>query len=114
MYSPTQALIEWLISKGYDAYSYPPKDGAEFVTVERTGGGVADMVDHPIFAVQTWAKTEPRAEEMILEIREKLVTGDVPNGFYRVEQESYYPWWDESTRLARYQLSLICTSQLTK
>lgn len=114
MFSPTQSFIEWLNAKGYDAYSYPPKDKTEFFTVERTGGMVADMVDHPVFAIQAWAQTDTRAEELILTIRELLVTGDVPYGFYRVEPENYYPWWDESTRLARYQLGLNCTSQLTQ
>lgn len=114
MFSATQSFIEWLLTKGYDAYSYPPRDKAEFVTVERTSGGVVDMVDHPTFALQTWAQTEPEAEETLLEIREMLVSGDVPAGFYKVEAESYYPWWDESTRYARYQLVLNCTTQLTK
>lgn len=114
MYSATQAFIEWFLSKGYSAHTYPPKEGTSFYTVERTGGNVADMVDHPTFAVQAWADTEPEAEEMLLEARELLVTGDVPSGFYRVEAESYYPWYDDSTRLPRYQLVLNCTTQLTK
>lgn len=114
MYSATQAFIEWLNSSAYSAYSYPPKTGTEFFTVERTGGNVADMVDHPEFALQAWADSESKAEEMCLEVRELLVSGDVPDGFYRVQPDAMYPWYDDSTRLPRYQLVLICTSQLTE
>ena len=114
MYSATQSFIEWMVAKGYDAHSYPPKDGTNFYTVERTGGSVADLVDHPTFAVQSWADSETEAEAMLLAIREMLVTGDVPRGFYKVEAESIYPWWDDSTRLPRYQLVLNCTTQLTE
>lgn len=114
MYSATQELITWLIAKGYAAHSYPPKTGSDFFTVERTGGSVTDMVDHPEFAIQAWAETEPKAEEMCLEIREMLVSGDVPFGFYRCEAVSMYPWYDEDTRLPRYQLVIDSTTQLTK
>ena len=115
VYSIEEAVRNWLVDMNYDAYVRVPKARPQpFLTVERTGGNVADMVDHPTFAVQAWADTEPEAEEMLLEIRELLVTGDVPSGFYRVEAESYYPWFDDSTRLPRYQLVLNCTTQLTK
>lgn len=113
MYSATQSLIEWLTQKGYNAYSYPPDSGVSFITVERTGGSVSDLVDHPQFAVQAWAQTEPDAESMCLEIRNALAVGDVPSGFYRVEADSMYPWYDDSTRLPRYQLVINCTTQLT-
>ena len=114
MYSATQSLIEWLTNKGYSAYSYPPKTGNQFFTVERTGGNVSDLVDHPVFAVQAWAQTESDAETMCIEVRNALVQGDVPNGFAKVYQESLYPWYDESTRLPRYQLVIDCTTQLTE
>ena len=112
MYSATQSLIEWLVDKGYDAYSYPPKTGNKFFSVERTGGNVADMVDHPTFAVQAWAQTEDEAEAMCIEVREMLVKGDVPYGFAKVLADSMYPWYDDSTRLPRYQLVINCTTQL--
>ena len=113
MYSATQSLIEWLTDKGYNAYSYPPKTGDSFITVERTGGAVSDLVDHPTFAVQAWAKTEPDAETACIEIRNALIAGDVPEGFYKVLSDSMYPWYDDSTRLPRYQLVINCSTQLT-
>ena len=113
MYSATQALVDWLSAKGYQAHTYPPKTGDSFVTVERTGGGVRDLVDHPTFAIQAWDSTETGAEAVCIDIRARLVTGDVPDGFYRVEADSMYPWYDDSTRLPRYQLVINCTTQLT-
>lgn len=113
MYSATESLIDWLTDKGYNAYSYPPKTGDSFITVERTGGAVIDLVDHPTFAVQAWAKTEVDAESACIAIRNALAVGDVPDGFYRVEPDSMYPWYDDSTRLPRYQLVINCTTQLT-
>lgn len=113
MYSATESLIDWLTIKGYNAYSYPPKTGDSFIIVERTGGAVIDLVDHPTFAIQAWAKTEVDAESACIAIRNALAVGDVPDGFYRVEPDSMYPWYDDSTRLPRYQLVINCTTQLT-
>ena len=114
MYSVIQQFVTWLSDNGYQASSYPPKTGNEFVTVERTGGGVVDMVDRPSIAIQTWAKTETRAEEMANEIKELLMLGTLPYGVHHVSIDSGpYPFWDESTRLPRYQIALDCVSYLT-
>ena len=54
VYSVEEAVRNWLVGMRYDAYVRVPKDRPQrFVTVERTGGGVTDMVDHPLIAVQT-------------------------------------------------------------
>lgn len=114
MYSITEELVKWLDSLGYEASTYPPKTGDEFVTVERTGGGVVDMVDHPIMAVQTWAKAETRAEEMANEIRLAALAGALPYGVHRMAVNAGpYPFWDESTGLPRYQVVFDVTCQLT-
>lgn len=113
MYSATEELIKWLTAKGYDAYSYPPKTGSGFFTVERTGGAVVDLVDHPTFAIQAWADSIDEAETMAIEVRNMLLVGDVPAGFYKITQTSLYQWYDEETRLPRYQLVIDCTTQLT-
>ncbi|MBQ9020852.1 MAG: hypothetical protein IJ113_02395 [Eggerthellaceae bacterium] len=85
----------------------------EFVTIERTGGAVADMVDHPTIAVQTWAPTDARAEEMANAIRLELLSSSKPFGVHHVTVNSGpYPFWDEETRCPRYQLVLDITSQL--
>lgn len=113
MYSVTEEFINWLGSLGYAASTYPPTTGAEFVTVERTGGNVVDLVDHPMIAVQTWAQTEPRAEEMANAIRNAALLSTRPVGVTRIDVNAGpYPYWDESTRLPRYQIVFDVTCQL--
>lgn len=114
MFSATEQLIAYLTELGYRASTQPPLDADEFVTVERTSSSVTNLVDNPTFAIQTWAATEPRAEEMALAIRESLLTGARPHGFHSISAQGVYPFWDESTRLPRYQLVIDCTSQLTE
>ena len=114
MYSVTEEFVTWLNALGYRASTYPPKTGDEFVTVERTGGPSVDMVDHPMIAIQAWAKTAPRAEEMADDIRFAAITGERPRGVHRIDVNSGpYPFWDESTRLPRYQIAFDVTCQLT-
>lgn len=113
MYSITEEFVKWLASLGYAASTYPPADGTEFVTVERTGGDVADLVDHPMMAVQAWAQTEPRAEEMAVAIRNAALLSTRPVGVTRIDVNAGpYPFWDESTRMPRYQVVFDVTCQL--
>ena len=115
MYSVTQSFIEWLGTKGFEAHSYPPNNSTEFVTVERTGGGVSDLVDRPAIAIQTWAQTEQRAEEMANAIRLLLLTSELPTGVHHVSINSgAYRFYDEDTRLPRFQLYIDVVSQLTE
>ena len=110
-YSVTEAFVNWLTGLGYNASTYPPKSGSEFVTVERTGGSVEDVIDHPTIAIQTWAQTETRAEQMANEIRLSALYS-LPNGVAWARADALYPFWDESTRLPRYQIVFDCTAQL--
>ena len=115
MYSVTEQFVAWLENAGYEASTYPSATAAtEFVTVERTGGNVEDLVDHPTVAIQTWADTEARAEEMAVGIRNLLVTTSRPYGIAKGTVNSGpYPFWDESTGKPRYQTVFDCTAQLT-
>ena len=115
MYSITEQVVTWLSSLGYAASTYPPSNAPdEFVTVERTGGGVVDMVDHPIIAVQAWASTEARAEELATAIRNEALTSSKPAGVHRMGVDSGpYPFWDESTGKPRYQVVFDTTCILT-
>lgn len=113
MYSITEQFVTWLTENGYAASTYPPKSGDEFVTVERVGGNVVDMVDHPSITIQTWAQTAPRAEEMANNIRYLALTSTLPMGVHRIEVNSGpYAFWDEDTRLPRYQVVFDVTCQL--
>lgn len=115
IFSVTEAMVAWLSSMGYRASTRVPKDTPdEVVTVERTGGGVDGMVDHPMMAVQCWATTEARAEEMANAIRLAALTTVPPAGVHSVRVNSGpYPFFDEDTRCPRYQLVLGLSSQLT-
>lgn len=116
MYSITEQFVTWLSGLGYETSTYPKADApAEFVTVERTGGGVVDMVDHPVIAVQAWAQTEARAEEIALSIRNEALLRSLPNGVHRmVVNAGPYPFWDEDTGMPRYQVAFDVTCQLTE
>lgn len=110
-FSVTEALIGHINGMGYRASSRAPRDaGGPFVTVERTGGGVADMLDHPIMAVQAWAQSEDAAEEMANALRYRLVTEPPPSGIRSIRVNSGpYQFYDEFTRMPRYQLVLDVT-----
>lgn len=117
MYSILEQVIAWLDAHGYEAFSRPPEDAPdcpdEFVTVERVGGGVADLVDRPRIAVQTWAPTEDRAEEMGNELRMLMLVGARPRGVHSWSVDSGpYRFYDEETRCPRYQLTVDVASQL--
>ncbi|MBQ9021557.1 MAG: hypothetical protein IJ113_06045 [Eggerthellaceae bacterium] len=117
MYSVTEQLVAWLVGLGYRASTQPPKDSPdspdEFVTVERTGGGSENLIDYPLIAIQTWAKTEPRAEEMANDIRARAILTEQPEGVHSMRVNAGpYPFYDEDTRCPRYQLVLDCTAKI--
>lgn len=115
MYSITEEVVKWLSGLGYSASTYPSASATPpFVTVERTGGGVTDLVDHPLMAVQAWAATEEDAEEIAVQIRNEALTGTVPYGVGKMDVNAGpYPFWDEETRYPRYQIVFDVTCQLT-
>ena len=117
MYSVLAEFVTWLDERWYAASTIVPGDDdapARFVTVERTGGSVADMVDHPTIAVQCWAPTDEEAEAMAVELRNSLLTELPPVGVTRITVNSGpYRFYDEYTRCPRYQLVLDVTCQLT-
>ena len=115
MYSVTEAFVSHLLALGHDAYANVPADPpTEFVTVERTGGSVTDLVDHPSLAIQCWAATDEAAERLANVVRAQIVTGTRPHGVTRVDVNSGpYRFYDEYTRCPRYQMALDATCQLT-
>lgn len=115
MYSVTEAFVSHLLSLGHEAYANVPADPpTEFVTVERTGGSVTDLVDHPSLAIQCWAATDEAAERLANVVRAQIVTGTRPHGVTRVDVNSGpYRFYDEYTRCPRYQMALDATCQLT-
>lgn len=108
-----QTIIQALTDKGYAAYADAPNPmPAEFVTVERTGGGDRNMVDRPTLAVQIWAGGRKAAAELADAVRRDLesLTGTLGLGAVRVA--SIYNWPDPETRRARYQLTVEATAHI--
>lgn len=113
-FSVTEALIKHIKGLGYKASSRMPKEASyPYVTVERTGGGIADKVDHPFMAVQVWDETDERAEEAANALRISLILNRPPHGIHSIRVNSGpYPFYDEDTGKARYQIVLDIASQL--
>lgn len=116
MYSIEQATIEWLESNGFAAYAQVPKDRpTRFCTVERTGGGTADMVDHPLVAIQTWADTQAQAEEDAVDIRNLALTAHLPVGVHSMRVNSGpYRFYDEQSMQPRYQTLFDVACQIVE
>lgn len=114
VYSIEEAVRNWLVDMGFDAYVRVPKDRPQrFVTVERTGGGVADMVDYPLIAIQTWAQTQAEAEEDASAIRMVALVGELPEGVHSMRVNSGpYKFYDESSMMPRYQVVFDVACQL--
>lgn len=113
-YSIEEALIAWLEALGYDAYAQVPETRPDaFVTVERTGGYVEDLVDHPAIAVQTWGATQAAAEETANDLRIAALTGALPEGVHSMRVNSGpYKFYDEDSMQPRYQIVLDVVCQL--
>ena len=114
VYSVEEAVRNCLVDMGYSAYVRVPKDRPQrFVTVERTGGGVVDMVDMPMIAVQTWAQTQAEAEEDAAAIRMVALVGNLPEGVHSMRVNSGpYKFYDEDSMQPRYQIVFDVACQL--
>ena len=114
VYSIEEAVRGWLVDMGYAAYVRVPKDRPQkFVTVERTGGGVADMVDYPMVAIQTWAQTQAEAEEDASAIRMVALVGELPEGVHSMRVNAGpYKFYDEDSMQPRYQVVFDVACQL--
>lgn len=114
VFSVTEAMVSWISALGYRVSTrVPPDMPDEFVTVERVGGGMRSWVDHASMAVQVWAESDARAEELANALRLALATGQPPAGVHSAREETGpYPFYDESTGRARYQFVLAVSCQL--
>ena len=114
VYSIEEAVHDWLVDMGYAAYVRVPKDRPQkFVTVERTGGGVADMVDYPMVAIQTWAQTQAEAQEDASASRMVALVGELPEGVHSMRVNAGpYKFYDEDSMQPRYQVVFNVACQL--
>ena len=91
----------------------PSPRPTEFVTVERTGGGIETFRDLPMLAVQVWAGSRYLASELAQQVRDEFILGHLklhPN-VARVTVGGVYNFPDPDSGHARYQLTL---SMVTK
>lgn len=89
----------------------PAERPAEFVTVERTGGGYSVGRDEPALAVQCWAATEHAAYTLALLAREAILAlPEAVAPVCRAQVTSIYRFPDPDSRAERYQLDahLVC------
>ena len=108
-----QAVIKRLVENNRSAYADAPNPmPAEFVTVERTGGGDRDRVDHATLAVQCWAGTRKAAADMADAVRRELEAMTGEGGLGAVSVTSIYNWPDLQSRRHRYQLVVDITAHV--
>ena len=113
-FSVEEAVRDWLADLGYSAYVRVPKSRpSRFVTVERTGGSVENLVDYPTVAVQTWAQSAAEACGDGEAIRLAALTGPLPRGVHSMRVNSGpYKFYDEDSMQPRYQIAFDVACQL--
>lgn len=115
-FSIEAAAVAWLQTLGYDAAQMmqAEKTGV-FVTVERTGGGVVNLVDYPELAFQVWADTNAEAEAAAQGLRLALLTGAPPDGVHSWQVNAGpYLFPDYEAERPRYQIVVDAACQLTE
>lgn len=116
IFSVTAAFVEFIseLAIGDGCSTQPPANSQHFQTVENIGGPIESKVCSTTLAIQTWATDEETAEADANAIAYALEVGEPPAGVHSMKvSQTPYPWWDESTRLPRYQLTVECVHQLT-
>ena len=107
------SLIEWLnANTDFEWFGNVPLDRPEvFGTVERTGGGISDVVvDSPTVALQVWAPTRSAASEKAYEVARAIPGYARAKDVRSVSVNSIYNFPDLQGDLARYQLVLDITT----
>lgn len=114
VFSIEEAVIAWLTGKNYAAAQLMQAGASGvFVTVERVGGGVEDLVDHPSLAIQVWGDTELQAKNAAEQLRVEILLEAPPTGVHSwTVDEGPYLYPDADTRKPRYQMTVDASSQL--
>lgn len=101
-------LIKWITTYlGVNAYGEKPaKEPVEYVTVERTGGGIALEHDTASFAVQCWAKTNAQASKLAHRLALSFPDMEDEPDVCEVAVESVYRFDSPDSTHARYQITL--------
>ena len=101
-------LIAWITKYlGVKAYGEKPaKEPAEYVTIERTGGGIALEHDTASFAVQCWAKTNASAAKLAHRLALSLPDLEDEPQVCECSIESVYRFDSPDSTHTRYQITL--------
>lgn len=77
----------------------------EFITVERLGGGQANIVmDYPTVAIQCWSTSSLKASDLAREVADKLTRFELESGIVSVNVSSLQRHNDPVSKKPRYQL----------
>lgn len=90
----------------------PETRPTSFITIERVGGGYADVRDLPMVAIQCWAQSRYAASELAIDVAGELKNlAHVHPSVARVRIESNINFPDPDSNQARYQVtvSLVTT-----
>lgn len=100
------ALIEWLGANTSIPWSGDvPKGKPPFGTVERTGGGIKDVViDSPMVAIQLWGTTRSEAKDLAIEVRKILPRFAYEPHVRKVSIQSIQNFPDDDGKKPRYQV----------
>lgn len=84
----------------------PATRPSKFITVERVGGGLADVRDLPLVAVQCWANSRYNASELAADVAHELRQLALTHpDIARVGIESIVNFPDPDSKQARYQVT---------
>ena len=116
-FSVTEAMVGFVDSLqiGDGCSTRAPYDGpGEFQTLENIGGPIESKVCRTTLALQCWALDEPTAEADANAVALAIETTAPPAGVHSMHvSQTPYPWYDDSTRCPRYQLTVDVVHQLT-
>lgn len=102
-----EILIKWLnANTSIDWYGDVPADRPKrFGTIERTGGGISDVViDSPMIALQVWAETRDIASNLAYKIAQIIPKVAYENNVCKASINSMYNYPDPDSGSARYQI----------
>ena len=113
-YSVERATIQWLRALGHDARFWVPRDRPDgLVTVQRTGGAVENLVDHPQVTLTFWGDSAEEESDRAVAVRKALLTTRPPAGVRKVPSVTGPVWYpDPETRLPCYELVFECSARI--
>lgn len=99
-------ICSYLKENGIDAKVFIPRPRPEsFVSIERTGGNLSDVVlDHPMVVIQSWAQSRYEASELAYRVdhlMQQITQTDAH--ICDCRRNSLYSFPDPSSEQPRYQ-----------